>query len=381
MAYFDNEATTYPKPATVYDFMDKFYREAGANAGRGNYGIAQGAGRLIAETRDLIKDLLHCPAKQVIFTSTATVALNMILQGLIKFGVKRIYISPFEHNAVTRTLHAFENDGVIQVSELAVSTDLHYDLERIKYQFDNNRPDLVIVSHASNVIGLVAPIDDIFALAKEYRSFTVADMSQSAGLVDCNIGLSTFDFAVFAGHKTLYGPTGISGFVMDPEIKLPTVLYGGTGTESANQDMPDSSPERFEMGTLNISGIAGLNAALRWNKEVGIVEIARKEAENRDKLISILQKYDWLKLVGVVPGNRYVGIVSCLMSGISSDSAGTIFNEQGIAVRTGLQCAPLAHKFLNTFPAGTIRFSVSYFTSDEDFAELKEALEYIEGEM
>ena len=381
MAYFDNAATTYPKPATVYDFMDKFYREAGANAGRGNYGIAQGAGRLIAETRDLIKDLLHCPAKQVIFTSTATVALNMILQGLIKFGVKRIYISPFEHNAVTRTLHAFENDGVIQVSELAVSTDLHYDLERIKYQFDNNRPDLVIVSHASNVIGLVAPIDDIFALAKEYRSFTVADMSQSAGLVDCNIGLSTFDFAVFAGHKTLYGPTGISGFVMDPEIKLPTVLYGGTGTESANQDMPDSSPERFEMGTLNISGIAGLNAALRWNKEVGIVEIARKEAENRDKLISILQKYDWLKLVGVVPGNRYVGIVSCLMSGISSDSAGTIFNEQGIAVRTGLQCAPLAHKFLNTFPAGTIRFSVSYFTSEEDFAELKEALEYIEGEM
>lgn len=381
MAYFDNAATTYPKPATVYDFMDKFYREAGANAGRGNYGIAQGAGRLIAETRDLIKDLLHCPAKQVIFTPTATVALNMILQGLIKFGVKRIYISPFEHNAVTRTLHAFENDGVIQVSELAVSTDLHYDLERIKYQFDNNRPDLVIVSHASNVIGLVAPIDDIFALAKEYRSFTVADMSQSAGLVDCNIGLSTFDFAVFAGHKTLYGPTGISGFVMNPEIKLPTVLYGGTGTESANQDMPDSSPERFEMGTLNISGIAGLNAALRWNKEVGIVEIARKEAENRDKLISILQKYDWLKLVGVVPGNRYVGIVSCLMSGISSDSAGTIFNEQGIAVRTGLQCAPLAHKFLNTFPAGTIRFSVSYFTSDEDFAELMEALEYIEGEM
>ena len=299
MAYFDNAATTYPKPATVYDFMDKFYREAGANAGRGNYGIAQGAGRLIAETRDLIKDLLHCPAKQVIFTSTATVALNMILQGLIKFGVKRIYISPFEHNAVTRTLHAFENDGVIQVSELAVSTDLHYDLERIKYQFDNNRPDLVIVSHASNVIGLVAPIDDIFALAKEYRSFTVADMSQSAGLVDCNIGLSTFDFAVFAGHKTLYGPTGISGFVMDPEIKLPTVLYGGTGTESANQDMPDSSPERFEMGTLNISGIAGLNAALRWNKEVGIVEIARKEAENRDKLISILQKYDWFQETGM----------------------------------------------------------------------------------
>ena len=206
-------------------------------------------------------------------------------------------------------------------------------------------------------------------------------MSQSAGLVDCDVGLSTFDFAVFAGHKTLYGPTGISGFVMNPEIKLPSVLFGGTGTESANQDMPDGLPERFEMGTLNISGIAGLNAALKWNKEIGIEAISQKEDENRNKLVSILQKYDWLKIVGYVTGNRYVGIASCLVNGISSDSAGTIFNEQGIAVRTGLQCAPLAHKFLNTFPAGTIRFSVSYFTSNEDFEELKAALEYIEGEM
>ena len=381
MAYFDNAATTYPKPAEVYDFMDSFYRRSGANVGRGNYGIAQGAGRLIGETRELIKDLLHCPAKQVIFTPTATIALNIILQGLINLGLKNVYISPFEHNAVTRTLHAFETNGDIHLYELTVNAELQYDLERIKYQFDNNKPDLVVVSHASNVIGLVAPVEDIFALAKEYDSFTVADMSQSAGLVDCNVGLSTFDFAVFAGHKTLYGPTGISGFVMKPEIKLPSVLYGGTGTESANQDMPESLPKRFEMGTLNISGIAGLNAALKWNKKIGIDEICKKEYENRNKLISILEDYDWLKIVGYVPGNNYVGIVSCIISGISSDSAGTIFSEQGIAVRTGLQCAPLAHKFLNSFPAGTIRFSVSYFTSIEDFEELKSALGFIEGEM
>lgn len=381
MAYFDNAVTTYPKPVEVYDFMDRFYRESGANAGRGNYGIAQGAGRLIGETRELIKDLLHCPAKQVIFTPTATIALNIILQGLVDLGLKHVYLGPFEHNAATRTLHAFETKGDIHLHELTVNAELQYDLERIKYQFDSNKPDLVVVSHASNVIGLVAPVKEIFALAKEYDSFTVADMSQSAGLVDCNVGLSTFDFAVFAGHKTLYGPTGISGFIMNPEIKLPSVLYGGTGTESANQDMPESLPERFEMGTLNISGIAGLNAALKWNKEIGIDEISKKENENRNKLISILEGYDWLKIVGNVQGNNYVGIVSCLISGISSDSAGTIFNEQGIAVRTGLQCAPLAHRFLNTFPAGTIRFSVSYFTSDEDFEELKSALEFIEGEM
>ena len=381
MAYFDNAATTYPKPEVVYDFMDRFYRESGANAGRGNYNIAQGANKLLAETRNLIKDLFHCQTKEVIFTTTATIALNIILQGLIKKGVGKIYISPFEHNAVTRTLHAYESEGLIQIYELIISSDLKYDMERIRYQFDNNKPDLVVVSHASNVIGLVAPIEEIFTLAKKYDAYTVADMSQTAGLVDINVGLLSFDFAVFAGHKTLYGPTGLSGFVMKAEIKLPTVIYGGTGSESANQDMPDILPRRFELGTINISGVAGLNAALKWKNEIGIEAIADKENENRRKLISLLQKYDWLTIVGNASQGTYVGIVSCLIDGISSDSAGTIFSEQGIAVRTGLQCAPLAHKFLGTFPAGTIRFSVSYFTSDEDFEELKDALDYIEGEL
>lgn len=381
MAYFDNAATTYPKPETVYDFMDRFYRKSGANAGRGEYGIAQGANKLLAETRNLIKELLHCPTKEAVFTPTATIALNMVLQGLIKKGVGKIYISPFEHNAVTRTLHAYKSEGLIQVYELTVSPDLKYDMERIRYQFDDNKPDLVVVSHASNVIGLVAPVEEIFALAKKYGAYTVADMSQTAGLIDCNVGMSFFDFAVFAGHKTLYGPAGLSGFVMNAEIELPAVIYGGTGSESANQDMPDALPGRFEMGTINISGVAGLNAALKWNKKIGIKAIADKESENRRKLVSLIQKYDWLTMVGNVPQCTYVGIVSCLMHGISSDSAGRIFGEQGISVRTGLQCAPLAHKFLGTFPAGTIRFSVSYFTLDEDFEELRKALDYIEGEL
>lgn len=379
MAYFDNAATTYPKPDAVYSFMDEFYRKSGANAGRGNYGLAQNAKQMIDETRNLIRDLLHCASKQVIFTPTATLALNIILQGLIKIGIKKIYISPFEHNAVTRVLHSYEKESQIQTYELNVSSDMKYDLGRIRYQFDENKPDLIVVSHASNVFGLVAPIGEIFSLAKKYGAYTVADMSQTAGLVDCNVGLSTFDFAVFAGHKTLYGPTGISGFVMNPEIKLPAVLYGGTGVESANQDMPESLPERFEMGTLNISGVAGLNAALRWNKETGIDAIAKKESANREKLLHILNEYSWMKIIGNIQGNQYVGIVSSLIDGISSDSAENLFSERGIAVRTGLQCAPSAHKFMKTFPAGTIRFSVGYFTDDADFEELREALDYIEG--
>ena len=381
MAYFDNAATTFPKPEIVYDFMNEFYRKSGANAGRGHYGMAESAGALIKDTRRRLQKLLHCESKQVIFTPTATIALNIVIQGMVQKGVRNIYISPFEHNAVTRTLHHFEKQGIISVRQLDVTEVLTYDLQKIRYQFDDVKPDMLIVSHASNVIGLVAPVEELFKLGKAYGAYTLVDMSQTAGLVELNVGLNTIDFAVFAGHKTLYGPTGISGFVMKPDIEMPAVIFGGTGFESANQDMPQSLPERYEMGTGNIVGIAGLNAALQWLEEQGIAEIWAKEAEHRKRLLDILQRYDFLKIVGSSEEAQFVGIVSCIMEGISSDSAGSIFAERGIAVRTGLQCAPLAHRWLGTYPAGTIRFSVSYFTSEEDFAELEEALNEIEAEL
>lgn len=378
MAYFDNAATTFPKPNIVYDFMCDFYKNSGANAGRGHYGMAQSAAALIKDTRERLQNLLHCPAKQVVFTPTATIALNIIIQGLIKKGVRSVYISPFEHNAVTRTLHYFEEKGDIVVNKLYVNRDLGYDLERIRFQFDDIKPELIIVSHASNVIGLVAPIEEIFAIAKEYNAYTVADMSQSAGLVDTNVGLNCIDFAVFAGHKTIYGPTGISGFVMNPAIVLDPVLFGGTGFESANQNMPMSLPERYEMGTSNIAGMAGLNAALKWLEKQGIGNIWALEMQHRKRLLEIINRCDFLKIVGNNDEQKFVGIVSCIMEGISSDSAGAIFDRFGISVRTGLHCAPLAHQFLGTYPAGTIRFSIGYFTSDEDFEALEEALDGIE---
>lgn len=378
MAYFDNAATTYPKPENVYSFMDTFYRMSGGNAGRGQHIMAQTAGTLISETRELLQKVLHCPAKQVVFEPTATIALNVIIQGIIKLGVKNVYISPFEHNAVTRTLHPFEKEGLIKTHKLFVTSDLKYDLEKIRYQFENIKPDLVIVSHASNTIGLIAPVEEIFSIAKKFDAFTLVDMAQTAGLIDFNVGLNTVDFAVFAGHKTLYGPTGVSGFIMEPSIKLPSILFGGTGYESANQDMPESIPEKYEMGTMNIAGIAGLNASLKWICEITKEKLLQKETENRRRLLEIITEYDFLRVVGNVQSEQYVGIVSCIMEGISSDSAARIFEQHEISVRTGLHCAPLAHQFLGTYPAGTIRFSVSYFTSEEDFHELRKVLDHIE---
>ena len=378
MAYFDNAATSYPKPDSVYSFMDSFYRNNGGSAGRGNYALAASAKGVIDETRELLRELLHCPSKQVIFTPTATIALNMVIQGLLAKGIRTVYITPFEHNAVTRTLHHYEEKGQITVTELAVSEQLKYDIERIRYQFDSVHPDLIVMSHASNVIGLISPVEDVFTLAKEYGAVTVVDMAQTAGLVELNVGLETVDFAVFAGHKTLLGPTGISGFLMKPGFDLPTVLFGGTGYDSANQDMPSSLPEKYEMGTLNISGIAGLNAALKWIKGQSIAKLYSDELDHRKKLLDLLKRYDFIKVIGNAEGCKYVGIVSCLLEGISSDSAGSVFSERGISVRTGLQCAPRAHQFLGTYPAGTIRFSVSALTRSNDFDDLETALDDIQ---
>lgn len=381
MAYFDNAATTYPKPECVYSFMDSFYREHGGSAGRGKHTLSMSAGKLISDTRLRLKEILHCQNKEIVFTSTATVALNMILQGLILDGnrkIRTVYISPFEHNAVTRTLHHFEKSGVIVVRTLPVNENFAYDFSGIEDEFKNAPPNLLVISHASNVIGLVSPAEKLCRLAKGFNAITVIDMAQTAGLVDLNVGLETIDFAVFAGHKTLYGPTGISGFAMKNDFDLPPLLFGGTGYESVNQEMPRELPQRFEMGTLNIAGIAGLYASTGWILENVTDTLFRREQEHRQSLLEILEQYDFIKTVGNFPGNLYVGIVSCLIEGIPSDTAASIFAEQNIAVRTGLQCAPLAHKTLGTFPAGTVRFSCGYFTTKNNFAELETVLKYIE---
>ena len=375
MAYFNNAATTYPKPAAVYAAMDKFYRHNAGSMGRGGKGEKTGA-EIVAETRMMLKELLHAPSHEVIFTPTATLALNMIIQGMLKTNIKNVYITPFEHNAVTRVLHAYKDQINVQV--LAVNNDFSFDLERIGYQFADCQPDMVIMSHASNVIGLITPVAEVFSLAKNYNAVTVVDMAQTAGLVDLDITQAKCDFAVFAGHKTLYGPTGVSGFLLNPAVDLPTVLYGGTGVDSANQDMPENLPARYEMGTPNMMAIAGLHAGLVEIKNMTVADLHMKEKVNREHVLKILKKHDFITLVGINDSQDYVGVISFVINGISSDSAAQLFNRLNIDLRTGLQCAPLAHKFLGTYPAGTIRISVGAYNSSDDFSQLEAALEYIE---
>lgn len=378
IAYFDNAATTFPKPEEVYTFTDRFYRECGVNVGRGQHRLASQASKLVQETREALLSLFHCPSKKVIFTHTATEAINLVLQGLPIADNYNIYISPFEHNAVTRVLHHLQNVYKINVVQLAVDKKtLVYDIDRIQNQFAENRPNWLIVTHASNVCGVVAPIHKLCSMAKAAGAITLVDMCQTAGLIDTDLSGENIDFAVFAGHKTLYSPLGVAGVVSDFKIKPEPLIYGGTGVESANQALPETVPERYEVASPNIAAIAGLNASLKWIQKVGIDNIYLKEQENKDKLISILQKFSNISVIDV-KGSEAIGVVSCIFEGYSSDNIGQILSEQNVAVRTGLHCAPYAHKFVGTFPAGTVRFSVSYFNNYEDFERLETALEYIE---
>ena len=373
--YFDNAATTFPKPQVVYDFMDSFYRTCGGNAGRGQYKQSADSARLISETREGIKKLLQCPNKDVIFTPTATIALNMVIQGLIENeDIHTVCISPFEHNAVTRVLEHYKDN--IKVIALPIKDDFTYSLEELKVFIDSNSPELVILSHGSNVCGIITPVEEICSYAKKHNAFTVLDMAQTAGLVPLNTGNNNIDFAIFEGHKTLLGPFGVGGFVKNKEINLMPVLFGGTGIESANQDMPKDAPARYEMGSQNIQAIAGLHEAVNWWNE-NIDNIRSKEAENHKRLYELLDSYDFIRIVGPKNRDGLIGVISCLFEGYSSDEIGNVLDENDIAVRTGLQCAPLAHKTLGTFPSGTVRFSVQYFTCDSDFAGLKKALDFI----
>jgi len=378
-AYFDNAATTFPKPEEVYRFMDSFYRECGVNVGRGQHKLASKAAALVTDTRKMILELNHCPNRAVVFTPSATEALNVILNSDINRGKTNIYLSPFEHNAVMRVINHLQKKYDISIDTLAFDkTALSYDLKQIEQQFNDTKPDVMVVSHASNVCGILAPVTKLCALAKAHGSITIIDMCQTMGLVDTNLNNENIDFAVFAAHKTLYGSMGMGGFICDKSAKLEPLLYGGTGLDSSNLNLPDTIPERYEVGTPNLPAIAALNAALKWMSEIGIGAIHEKEQANRRRLLEVLARFENIKPVFVTQDeNKSIGVVSCLFDGYSSDSIGQVLSDKDIAVRTGLHCAPHAHKFMGTYPAGTVRFSVGYFNTESDFERLEKALEHI----
>lgn len=379
IAYFDNAATTFPKPDCVYEQADYVFRSFGVNTGRGDYGLATEATKVTAECKDLLRKLLCCPGKGIAFTASATDALNRIIAGLGLSDGAAVYVSPFEHNAVTRILHSLEKVGAVSIRLLPFDrSSLLLDEAEMSRLFECNPPELVVMTHASNVCGAILPVEDVFLAAKNYGAATVVDMSQTAGLIPLNVGLETIDFAVFAGHKTLFGPFGIGGFAYSfAGPSLSPVMFGGNGINSVEQDMPTDMESMIEIGSQNCYSIAGLRAACAWLLESG-ESVLKREQELTARLVDTLRSHRNIRIVAEKMAYPRVGVVSALFDGYSPSEVGSVLGDLGVAVRAGLHCAPYAHRFLGTLPAGTVRFSVSPLTTDDDFAKLEQALDFIE---
>lgn len=378
IAYFDNAATTFPKPASVYSFADDFYRSSGGNIGRGGNALALRAGEIAKCAKANLLKLYACESKTVAFTASATDALNRVLLGLGLRSGDRVCITPFEHNAVTRPLHHLRESDGIQVDVMTFDPHtLLPDIEGVIEDFDLHPPRVVVLNHASNVFGAVVPVMDLAEIAKRYGAITVVDMSQTAGLVDLEIASELIDFAVFAGHKSLLAPFGIGGLICDRGATLDPVLFGGNGVDSVDQDMPKSIVPMIEVGSQNTYAIAGLKASTEWILENGMVSLRERETASANRLLRLLSRHDGIRIHGSQMRCDRIGVISATFDGFSPDEVEMLLGRYGVAVRSGIQCAPLAHRFMGTLPVGTVRFSVSALTDDAAFERLELALDEI----
>ena len=375
IAYFDNAATTFPKPECVYAFADAFYRDCGGSIGRGGNSLAVAAGEIARQAKVNMRRLYNAPNREIVFTASATDALNRILLGLdIEEGCN-IYVSPFEHNAVTRPINHIGKSRGAQIRLLPFDkTTLVLNKEALENTFATEKPSIVAITHASNVCGAVLPVQEICSMAKHFGATTIVDMSQTAGLLDLDLEKPDIDFAVFAGHKTLYAPFGIGGFICRRGAKLKPVLFGGNGINSIEQDMPDDIVQMEEIGSQNVYAIAGLKASTDWILEQGLESLRKKESASGETLLTHLRSHRLVSIVANSMECERIGVVSALFDGYSPDEMEMILGRYGVAVRSGIQCAPYAHEFLETLPAGTVRFSVSALTTESDFEMLERAL-------
>ena len=378
VAYFDNAATTFPKPECVYEFADSFYRGSGGNIGRGGNALAVAAGAIARQAKDNLKGLYECPAKEIVFTSSATDALNRILLGLGLQNGEYVYITPFEHNAVTRPLNHLVDERHIIIDVLPFDRNsLCPDMDAINKLFQTQPPRLVVLTHASNVCGAVVPVKEICAVAKRFGATTVIDMSQTAGLMALELSSELYDFAVFAGHKTLYAPFGIGGFFCARDTRLNPVFFGGNGINSVEQRMPANIVQMSEIGSQNTYAIAGLKASTEWLLAEGMARVRSRESDASATLLQLLSDAG-AHIVGEGMQCERIGVVSALFDEYTPDEMEMVLGKLGVAVRSGIQCAPYAHEFLGTLPAGTVRFSVSAMNCEDDFRILAQALNTIE---
>lgn len=381
--YLDNAATTFPKPDEVYEAVIHAMKNVGANAGRGGYKTSRLATEILDEARFKMANLINLnDSNKVIFQPSATVATNVILNGLDWNEIKNVYVSPFEHNAIMRTLNKISKNNNINIIEIPFdNVTFELDESKVKKEMIRNKPDLVLMSHISNTTGYILPIEKISLLAKENKAIIVLDCSQSLGLIDLNVNKLNIDFIIFAGHKGLYAPFGIGGFIyLNENIKLKHYITGGTGSESTNLDMPNKMPYKYECGSYNIEAINGLLSGVNFILEHKVENISKKIKYLSDKLIEKLKENIDIELYIPKDEKKHIGIVSLNIEGYKADEIASILDtEFNIAVRSGHHCAPRVGEFLGDKASknGILRISIGYFNSEEEIEKLILAIEGI----
>lgn len=369
--YLDNASTSFPKAPGLGEAVGSFIENNGININRGMaYGYE--AGDMISETRDLVCRLFRCSApERVIFTSGATASVNMLLRGLLRGG-DHVVISSMEHHALMRPLKLLGAEGVTYT---AVRADREGNVKASDFEAAiTPETRLIFTTHASNVCGTVLPVEEIGEIARKHGIYFALDSAQSAGILD--IDAAKTDFLIFSGHKGLIGPQGTGGFVISERLaeRLRPHFAGGTGSYSHSYDMPLQLPDRFEAGTLNLPGIAGLNHSIKYILNEGIQRIRRQERGKTELLLAGLKKLP-VRIIGREDMENRIGVVSFIAPYSDNGILAERLGERGIALRYGLHCAPLAHETLGTLKTGTIRLSVGYFNSEADIAYALKAID------
>ncbi|MCK4761067.1 MAG: aminotransferase class V-fold PLP-dependent enzyme [Candidatus Aminicenantes bacterium] len=378
MIYLDNGATSFPKPEEVYQFMDHFYRNFGVNPGRSGYDLCIESGEIVENTRkQLMKFFNGKDPDRLCFSYNSTDALNLIISGLLEGGDHAISTT-IEHNSVLRPLYHQEKYKGVEVDYLPVDGKGFVDPDEFPKKFKKNTK-LVIINHASNVIGTIQPIKEIGRLCKERGIIFAIDSSQSAGKIPIDIEEQNVDIIAFTGHKSLLGPTGIGGLYVKEGIEIKHTRAGGTGVRSAVKTHLDEYPYRLEYGTLNAVGVAGLHTGVKWVEEKGIENIHQHEMKLTAMLRDGLKDVNGITLYCQDDLTDHIGIFLFNVAGFEALNVGTLLDvDYNIASRTGLHCAPLIHEQLGTADIhGAVRFGIGPFNTEEEIQTAIDAVKEI----
>lgn len=367
MIYLDNGATSFPKPRSVYEEMIKCVRDYCANPGRGAHDMSIRCDMEIYECRERIAKLFNIDNPlNVIFTANATDGLNIAIHGLLEKG-DHIITSYLEHNSVLRPVKQKERQGV-EVSLLKGDKDGLLSVDEIEKEIKSNTK-AIIINHGSNVIGTIQDIKAIGDLARRNNIKFIVDGAQTAGTIEIDIDKYNIDLLAVPGHKGLLGPQGTGALIINKNVALKELKYGGTGSQSHSLEQPQFLPDKFESGTLNTPGIVGLNSGLKFIEEEGINNIRIKEKTLVDFLLGEFECMPFIECYGTNSKDSSA-IISINIEGMESSEVGKLLNKKDIYVRTGYHCAPLVHKVIGTEKRGTVRISPGYFNTLDEMKQL-----------